>query len=357
VPLAELVGVQARWAVVAVGALLAGAGLYLTHDEGKARTARASSPAAATHRIAVQPAAAAAPAATPKPVPGEVVVSARWGGAEGELGRRAANESSPEGPMSFAVDRRGAVLVLDQVNARVSTFESGSVRSTVALPRDTFQDIETREGGGFAALDRFGSASVAYFDAAGNLTHEVPLVGPGVESGGDVTALFERDDGTWVETKHEGLVQIADSEGQPLAERTTAHGRFAADGSALRMSKSGATAANLVVIEPGGSPRALARVEFPLRVWQLLALETDARGRIVLAADLFEESSEPPFARLAAAEQVVVLDRDGRELDRFELPAADGADESFRRVRVAPDGTIHHMAFAESGVTIRRLGR
>lgn len=348
---------QARWALVAVGTLLGGAGLYLTHDEGEAQAARASAATAAAHRVAVPPLSAAAPAVAPAPAVGEVVVSARWGGAEGELGRREANESSPEGPMSFAVDRRGAVLVLDQVNARVSTFESGRAKGTVALPRDTFQDIETRKDGGFAALDRFGSASVAYFDAAGNLTHEVPLVGPGVESGGDVTALFERDDGTWVEVKHEGLVQIADSEGQPVAERTAAHGRFNADGSALRMSKSGATAANLVVIEPGAAPRALARVEFPLRVWQLLALETDARGRIVIAADLFEESSEPPFDRLAAAEQVVVLDRAGRELDRFELPAADGADESFRRVRVAPDGAIHHMAFAESGVTIRRLGR
>jgi hypothetical protein len=121
------------------------------------------------------------------------------------------------------------------------------------------------------------------------------------------------------------------------------------------MSKSGATAASLVVIEPGLGPRALTRVEFPLRVWQLLALETDARGRVVIAADLFEESTEPPFDRLAAAEHVVVLSASGDELRRFELPAADGAEESFRRVRVAPDGSIHHMAFGESGVTIRRL--
>jgi hypothetical protein len=258
--------------------------------------------------------------------------------------------------MSFEADERGRLFVLDQVNARVSVFEDGRATRTVKLPRDTFQDIALSKNG-FAALDRFGSATVAFFDLAGNLTHEAPLVGAGVASGGDVTGLFQRDDGTWVEVKHEGLVQIADSGGNPLEERLSAPGRFASDGSFVRLSKSGATAAALASIDSSKRARALGRVEFPMRVWQLLALETDAKGRIVIAADLYEEAPEPPFDRLAAAEQVVVLDAKATELERFELPGTDGAEESFRRVRVSADGTIHHMAFGEDGVTFRRLSR
>ncbi len=243
--------------------------------------------------------------------------------------------------------------MLDQINARVSVLEDGRAARDVRLPRDTFQDIAVTDDG-FVALDRHGSQSVVFFDHAGNTSAEIPLAGDGVPSAGDVTALEQREDGTWVEVEHASLVKVADDRGQPSAERTRVPGRFGADGW-LRLSKSGARAANLALIEPSRGPRALARVDFPMRVWQLLALESDAAGRIVIAADLYEEGPAPDFERLAAAEQIVVLDRSGAELERHELPGTGGAEESFRRLRVSADGSIHHMAFDEQGVTFRRL--
>src|SRR5438128_1075769 len=41
-----------------------------------------------------------------------------WGAQPGALGRSAAGESSPEGPMALAISARGDALVLDQVNGR-----------------------------------------------------------------------------------------------------------------------------------------------------------------------------------------------------------------------------------------------
>lgn len=351
--------VKARLVIVGLGAILIGVGLNASRaDHSAAHAGRQQSKPSAQTRTAVTRSAqpSTQPAAAKKDA-GKVVATARWGGAPDQLGRRAANESSPEGPMSFDADERGRLYVLDQVNSRVSVFEAGRAARSVKLPRDTFQDIALSKKG-FVALDRFGSATVAFFDLAGNLTHEAPLVGAGVPTGGDVTGLFQRDDGTWVEVKHEGLVQIADSDGNPIdQERLSAPGRFAADGSFLRLSKSGATSAALASIDKSGTASALGRVDFPMRVWQLLALEPDAKGRIVIAAEVYEEAPEPPFDRLAAAEQVVVLDAKARVLERFELPVTDSAEESFRRVRVSADGTIHHMAFGDDGVTFRRLER
>ena len=310
-----------------------------------------------TRQVAVRaaPATVVSTAAAPA---GDVVLHAPWGGAPGELGRRAANESSPEGPMSFAVAKDGSAYVLDQVNSRVSVFDrAGGATRTLPLPAETFQDIAIRDDGGVALLDRHGAESVAFLSAEGKLTHEIALAGDGVPSGGDVTALFQHDDGTWVEVQHGSLVRIADAKGNALGERDVLPGRLLPDGSAIRMSKSGARAAWLAVTPPGERAKPLVRVEFELPVLQLLALETDATGRIVIAADLAEESPEPPFALLDARETVVVLSRDGAELSRFELPAATGGEESLRRVRLGPDGSIHHMSFTENGVTVRRLGR
>jgi hypothetical protein len=357
---------RARILLVTLGACAAALGLWLPRSAETATARKAPAKRAAQTSRVVEPARpappptialAAAPVARANP-PGDVVVTATWGGGAGQLGRRAANESSPEGPMSFAVDSRGRAFVLDQINARVSVFEAGSVARSIALPSETIQDIALRDDDrGLVALDRFGSEEIAFVDASGSVTHRVPLVGQGVESGGDVTALTQREDGTWVEVKHERLVQIADGAGAPVDPRPSVPGRFTASGGFVRASKSGSRAVSLALLEPGQRARALARVELPMRVWQVLGLESTPDNRFVIAADLYEESPAPAFERIAAVESVVVLSGEGVELQRFELPATDGAEESFRRLRVGGDGAIYHMGFSDAGVTIRRLSR
>lgn len=284
----------------------------------------------------------------------EEVFSARWGGGKGELGRRSANESSPEGPMSFAVDPRGRAFVLDQVNGRVQIFEPGVEPRSLPVPGDTYQDVALTSDDGLVLLDRLSKESVAFADRSGKVTHEIPLAGKGVAEGGDVTGLFQRDDGTWVEVKHANLVKLAEASGDPVEDRTIVQGRFGADGSVLRASKSGANAAFIAQkTRDGVTP--LAKVSFDLPVWQLLELDTDTRGRVFLGASLLAEALAPGFEVQDAREIVVVLDSTGTELFRVELPANSGAEESFRRIRVGADGAVYHLAYGDEGATMRRF--
>lgn len=298
-------------------------------------------------------ASAAKPTAAPKrAVP---VVQARWGGGPGQLGKKIANESSPEGPMSFAVDEHGSAFVLDQVNGRVEVFEPGAEPRSVPLPADTFQDVALTKSKSLALLDRLATESVAYVDEAGHVTHEIGLVGQGIKEGGDVTGLFQRDDGTWVEVQHQNLVRVADADENPLDDRDIVQGRFAPDGSVLRASKSGELAAWIARKRGDDPAEPLVKVGFDLPVWQILSLDTDAHGRIFLGASLLLEGSAPSFDVLDAAEEVVVLEPNGAELTRVRLPANRGAEESFRRIRVGADGALYHMGWDERGVTLSKV--
>lgn len=353
-----------RWVLggVAAGLLLVALALRSGPPPKLARGLAGATPHAGLTPALASPAKARAVAQPPtRPAPvvpanvkSEEVFSARWGGSRGELGRRAANESSPEGPMSFAVDARGRAFVLDQVNGRVQVFEPGAEPHSIPVPGDTYQDVALRKDDGLVLLDRLSKESVAFADARGKVSHEIPLQGEGIAEGGDVTALFQRDDGTWVEVKHANLVKIADADGAPLEDRTIVQGRFGAEGSVLRASKSGERAAFVAErTERGVTP--LAKVSFDLPVWQLLELDTDRRGRVFLGASLLEEAAAPPFEVLDAREVVVVLDKDGTELSRLELPASTGPEESFRRIRVGADGALYHLAYDERGATMRRF--
>lgn len=314
--------------------------------------------AAQPRGVAVTPAAVAPSVKKDQSVrgaPAEKVFTAKWGGATGQLGRKEANESSPEGPMSFVVDERGRALVLDQVNARVQVFETGKEPASLALPGDTFQDIATTANDGVVALDRLTTQSLAFVDATGKVTHEVGLAGKGVPEPGEITGLFQRDDGTWVEVNHANLVRVADRAQNADLERPILQGRPTADGaSILRASKSG-TRAVFIAQKRGDEPvDVLARVEFDLPVHQLLALETDRHGRIFLGASLLEEDPAT-FAVTASAEQVVVLSANGAEVSRIELPETHGADESFRQIRVGGDGFLYQLTTSEDGATLWRV--
>ncbi len=319
---------------------------------------RAEPAAASTPSNAATTTAAASPAGVrePRGAPAEKVFTARWGGAPGELGRKAAEESSPEGPMSYAVDSRGRALVLDQVNARVEVFEPGREPKTIHLPGDTFQDIALTKKDGLVVLDRLTTASVAYVDADGKLTHEVGLEGKGVPEAGNVTGLFQRDDGTWVEVSHANLVRVADADENPDLERPILQGRPTFDGTRiLRASKSGSRAAYIAEKRGDEPARALTRIEFDIPVYQLLSLDTDAHGRIYLGASLVEERPEAPFDVLRSGEMVVVLSPSGTELSRIELPENTGAEESFRRIQVGADGFLYHLSYADEGATLWRV--
>jgi len=280
---------------------------------------------------------------------------AAWGSGPGDLGRKPANESSPEGPMSFAVDASGRTFVLDQVNERVQVFEDGGISRSIPVSGMTFQDVAVRDDGGLALLDRLGDSAISFVDGEGRVSQMVSLAGPAIPDGGSVTAMFQRADGTWVEVDHQQLVRVADTDGRPDSAQPVVAGRFRYGGQELlRAARVGTARAAITVQTPGGAVDVFAYAEFPMAIANLTALESDASGRVFLGASLYEEAAEPPFDVVAHAEVVAVFDATGTELGRIELDSYAGPEERFCTIRVGPDGAIYHLVFGDDGVALRR---
>jgi hypothetical protein len=293
----------------------------------------------------------------PRGPEGEIIVSAPWGSGPGEIGRTRPSEGAPEGPMSFAMDARGRIHVLDQVNSRIQIFEKGKEPRAVPLPSDTYQDIEIDSRGNTVVLDRLVTGTIAFIDDAGTISHSVPIVGPGVPEGGGVTALLARADGVWVEVEHTTSVRVADASGAPDRERPIVQGRPSADGSArLSASLAGPSGASVGVASVAGTADPVqASVAFPMPVVGLHALESDQQGRVYLAANLLREGPAPAFDILEEREMVVVLSRAGLEIGRFDIAPPQGPEEQLRPIRVAADGSIYQLVCRERGATVERF--
>jgi len=289
----------------------------------------------------------------------DVVFFAPWGSGEGRLGRRVAEESDPEGPMGFVVDAAGRAAVLDQVNSRVVLFADGRQIKEIALPADTYQDLQLDEDGNLVLLDRLAQRSVDLFDSRGGPIGHVQLEGDGVPEGGGTTAMFLREDGVWVEVEHTRLVRVADARGRPDPERPQVNGRFSADGawllSAAREGRQSAVVLVRPADSPGALPRLFSRVDFALPVLNLLALESDTGGRVLLAAHLARFEERAPFGVREERVEAVLLGPDGAELDRVRLEVPRGALDQFRTLRLSPDGVLYHLYYDDSGVSLRRM--
>jgi hypothetical protein len=168
-----------------------------------------------------------------------------------------------------------------------------------------------------------------------------------------------RDDGVWVEVEHARLVRVADARGSPDRDRPQVSGRFSADGafllSAAREGRQAAVILARPAASPGELPRLFSRVGFSLPVLHLLALESDTAGRVLLAAHLARFQSQAPFGVLEERLEAVLLDPDGTEIDRVQLPASRGVLDQFRTLRFSPDGVLYHLYYDESGVSLRRI--
>lgn len=281
-----------------------------------------------------------------------------WGSDKNSLGRIRPDEGNPEGPMAFRVTEKGDLIVLDQVNGRIQVYRDGQPIRSIPIPANTYHDFALGADGRIAALDRFSRDEVVFLSESGRAEGRVRLLGPEIPEGGLATGIFSRPDGTWVEVEHDRLVRVADSQGRPIEDRSVMPGRPSADGRwLLRALREGPNAAVVLVRpmdSPDGVPVLLARVEFPLPVLQLTALESDSAGRVYLAAAIARFDESDPARVLEEYEPVVVLSPEGTELGRAVFPPRTLPEETLVPVRVAPDGVIYQMAFTESGVVFRR---
>jgi hypothetical protein len=293
--------------------------------------------------------AAGRPASAPPP---EVatVVEAGWGSAEGQLGAARPDEGSPEGPKSFVVDAAGRVHVLDQVNQRIQSFDSGAPSGALALPDRPFEDIEL-DTGGFLLLDLFETPSIVGLGLDGTVSGQVPLPAEEIPEPGLSTALDKHASGIWVEVEDELLVRVADASGNPV-EPSVVPGQLVSGEQVFRAVLDSSTVLEIHrQASADSAPEPFASISFPHSVRGLSLLAPGVSGGLVLITLLEVEQTDPE--QPADQQHVFVeLTPGGKEIRRHALPASQGALEAFRSARRGADGKLYVMTSSDAGVAI-----
>lgn len=276
-----------------------------------------------------------------------LLFGAKWGSQKGQLGRERAQEGNAEGPMSLAF-AGDDLLVLDQVNGRVSRYgKDGKLRGTSEAPT-TVQDVAVGADGSVAMLDRLGSKIVTVTDASGKKVGDLPL-GARAGEAGLLTAVVVDGKTVYVEKEHGALVPIGTTDGKPIDDGATElAGRPTKDGELLLTaglaSKRDGRAYVNAIDRKSGSLRFARNVLFPRPSQAIVLLDSDAAGRIYLGV----AAGEPPQAHVAC------MDRgDGHVTGRLVLPMSHTPEESFRDFTVSADGTIAFAVRSEEGVEYR----
>lgn len=278
---------------------------------------------------------------------GRLILSAKWGSGNGELGRERPQEGNAEGPMSLAF-AGDDLLVLDQVNGRLSRFDkNGKSKGTTRAP-NTVQDLAVASDGSVAMLDKLVGKTVTLTDASGRKVGELPL-SPKIAEPGLVTGLVVDGKNVYAEKEHGALVPIGTIDGQPPAsDATDLMGRPTKDGALLVTagitSKREGKAHVNAVDRKTMSLRFARSVSFPRPSHAIVMLDSDAQGTIYLGV----ATGDPSEANIACLDPA-----DGHVVGRVVLPLSRTPEESFRDFTVANDGTIAYALRTDESVEYR----
>ncbi len=285
---------------------------------------------------------------------GRVVFFSPWGGSQkDQLGRERPQEANPVGPMSLALDGKGNIHVLDQVNHRVvHRNPDGSVAGTSDIALRNPQDIAVGRDGTTAVLDRLGDKAIALYDPSGGIRGQLPLEGEGVEDTGNVTGVFVDGNDVYVEREHGPLVKIGDTNGTPADKRDEIPGRPSRDGLSYinaGIIDGGHGRAYVSSIDRATNEHRFTReLRFKSELRSILLLDTDKTGVIYFAVSLFEEPS---------TEWVVLQCLDplkGIPIGSATLPANTLPEETFRDFSVLDGGGVLYAVRSDDGVSYKR---
>lgn len=273
------------------------------------------------------------------------LLATRWGSGKGELGRSRPPEGNPEGPMSF-VRAGGDLVVLDQVNGRVTRYDAnGKVRSSFDATATT-QDIAVAKDGTAVLLDRLAEKTVRIVDPNGRKIGSVPLPPDRVPEPGVVSGVFVDGKDVYVEKAHGVLERIATTDGR-AAEAAQLGGRPSKDGALLLMATFAAPAARVILNafdRKLGSLRFARAITFPRPARQVMLLDSDLRGTIYLGV----LGGSPETVHIACIDPT-----DGHATGRLSVPTSTLPEESFRDFSVGDDGTIVLAVRTDEGVEYR----
>ncbi len=280
-----------------------------------------------------------------------LVISSPWGSQLGQLGRDVPSEGNPEAPMSFAVDGKGRVLVLDQVNSRVVRYgPDGKPEAAVPTELRTAQDIALADDGTMAVMDRYTEKSVELYDASGRPIGGLPLVGEGVEQPGDLTGLFVDGKDVYVERQHGPLVRIGDTAGNAAQPRSEIPGRPSRDGLSFL---------NAGIIEPQAGRAYVSSIERATmqhrftrelrldgKLLTILLLDTDRSGVIYFAVQMTPQNSDQEVVMLTCLEPLK-----GQPIGTAAMPATTLPELTFRDLSVLDEGGVIYAHRTDQGVT------
>ena len=278
---------------------------------------------------------------------GRLILTAKWGSGNTELGRERPQEGNAEGPMSLAF-AGDDLLVLDQVNGRLSRFDkNGRSKGTTRAP-NTVQDVAVGADGSVAMLDKLVGKTVTLTDASGSKVGELPLT-PKASEPGLVTGVVVDGKNVYVEKEHGALVPIGTIDGQPPpSDATDLMGRPTKDGALLVTagitSKREGKAHVNAVDRKTTSLRFARSVSFPRPSHAIVMLDSDSQGTIYLGV----ATGDPSEANIACLDP-----NDGHVVGRVVLPLSRTPEESFRDFTVANDGTIAYALRTEESVEYR----
>lgn len=335
----------------------------------RAPDTRAEAPPRSTHRRSTAARSAelrevirkASTAALPQggePSAGETIVEAGWGGRPGQFGRTVAHESNPEGPMSLAVDSRGNVVVLDQLNGRLQRFgPHGKLLSTHPIDSSIAQDIAVDGQGRTLVLTRLKQPAVDIYGRDGERLAKVPLPRDAVGDGAALSAVLSDENGTYVELDNYRVQRIADSAGKPAGKGETVPGRPTRDGELFIRAGIDDGPRGKLYVQAHHADRSLAwetPLRMPLPLLHILLLDSDTKGRIYLGAEIGAEDEASGSTEMLQT-IVVRLDSRGKLTGQVRLPATTAdPSESLRPLAIGDDGTIFHMVPSAAGLTITR---
>ncbi|HXU72357.1 MAG TPA: hypothetical protein VN947_23705 [Polyangia bacterium] len=333
----------------------------MARDKASASPSEVVQPAAASRTAAAAPAAASASAVAASSSPsraasGSVVIKGTYGSGDGQFGRRREQESNPEAPMAVAAGRDGQLAVVDQVNRRILRYKDGKLVGTIPMGGDTVQDIAFGKDGKLLVLDRLVDGNVQVYGADGKLANEVALAGKGVTEGGSITGVFADDDGIYVENDHDSVVRIADASGQSDPNRPTLVGRPSRDGRSLlaaEIADAGNGLVNVTSIDrSSGQPAWKQQLALGSAILHIITLDSDANGMVYLAVDV---GREVPGAGVTD-EKILIsrLGSGGAPRGVLAIPPLPTADEQFRPITVADDGTVYVMSAGDDSLAVTR---
>jgi hypothetical protein len=281
------------------------------------------------------------------------VVTTTWGAAEGQLGHNVPEEGLPEGPKSFAVDAHSIIHVLDQENGRIQKFKGGASAGVVALPTRPFDDIEL-DGKGYVLLDAHSEPALVFVDATGNVTNEVPLAGDEIPEPSLITAIVRNGDGLYVEIEDDYLVHVTDASGAAV-EQSVVPGQAIDGSAAMKIESVDDKRVGLFRIGlPDGEPTPLTELSFTERVAERSLFAPAGGGGLLLAVRLEQEQLDPETPPVSQS-ALVVLEPNGTERHRVDLPQSDAVDDVFRSVRRGDDGNVYVMKISDAGVELVKV--